>query len=226
MDSTTRNAQVSNWRTGLVVEDSDDTRRWLVELMHFAFPAIEVEAAANFAQGLQASQRLRPDVVLVDLGLPDGNGADLIREIRDEVPKAICIVATVFDDERHLFPALRAGAHGYILKDQKRDELAALLRGIEQGQAILSPAIARRLIEYFHTQTAEDDHMTLSPREEEVLGLIARGYTNVKVGDILDISRHTVAGYVKEIYRKLAISTRSEAALVAARRGLIGRDCE
>ena len=221
-----QDAHVGNWRTGLVVEDSDDTRRWLVELMHFAFPAIEVEAAANFSQGLQASRKMRPDVVLVDLGLPDGNGVDLIRQIRDEVPSAICIVATVFDDERHLFPALRAGAHGYILKDQQRDQLAALLRGIEQGQAVLSPAIARRLIEYFHLQTAEEDQTMLSPREEEVLGLIARGYTNAKVASILDISRHTVAGYVKEIYRKLAISTRSEAALIAARRGLIGRDCK
>ena len=221
-----QNAHVSNWRTGLVVEDSDDTRRWLVELMHFAFPAIEVEAAADFSQGLQASREMRPDVVLVDLGLPDGNGVDLIRQIRDEIPNAICIVATVFDDERHLFPALRAGAHGYILKDQQRDQLAALLRGIEQGQAVLSPAIARRLIGYFHLQTAEEDQTMLSPREEEVLGLIARGYTNAKVASILDISRHTVAGYVKEIYRKLAISTRSEAALVAARRGLIGRDCK
>lgn len=221
-----QNAHVSNWRTGLVVEDSDDTRRWLVELMQFAFPAIEVEAAADFSQGLQASREMRPDVVLVDLGLPDGNGVDLIRQIRDEIPNAICIVATVFDDERHLFPALRAGAHGYILKDQQRDQLAALLRGIEQGQAVLSPAIARRLIGYFHLQTAEEDQTMLSPREEEVLGLIARGYTNAKVASILDISRHTVAGYVKEIYRKLAISTRSEAALVAARRGLIGRDCK
>lgn len=214
------------WRNGLVVEDSDDTREWLIDVLSSVFPKLQVEGEATFAEGLDTANRVRPDVCLVDLRLPDGDGADLIRQIRARVPHAVCIVATVFDDEKHVFPALRAGAHGYLLKDQSRESLAALLRGIQQGQAILSPAIARRVIDYFHTHTGEDQLAELTPREEEVLSLIARGYTNSRVGDLLAISRHTVAGYVKDIYRKLAISSRAEATLVAARRGLVGRDCK
>lgn len=214
------------WRKGLVVEDSDDTRVWLMGVLSSAFPNLQVEGQATFATGLEAANRLRPDVVLIDLGLPDGEGAELIREIRARVPDAVCIVATVFDDDKYVFPALRAGAHGYLLKDQSCESLAALLRGIQQGQAVLSPAIARRLIDYFHTHTGEDELTELSPREEEVLGLIARGYPNSRIAQLLAISRHTVAGYVKDIYRKLAISSRAEATLVAARRGLVGRDCK
>lgn len=219
-------ADASDWRKGLVVEDSDDSRVWLMDALATAFPRLQVEGQATFAQGFEAAVRLRPDVVLVDLGLPDGEGTDLIRDIRAHVPNAFFIVATVFDDEKYVFPALRAGAHGYLLKDQSQESLAALLRGIQQGQAVLSPAIARRLIDYFHTHTGEDELSELSPREEEVLGLIARGFTNSRIAELLAISRHTVAGYVKDIYRKLAISSRAEATLVAARRGLVGRDCK
>ena len=132
------------------------------------------------------------------------------------------IVTSVFDDDTHLFAALGAGASGYLLKDQSREELTAMLQRIADGQPPLSPAIARRLLGFFGPReavTQDDTHLT--GRERDVLALIAKGYTTAKVAELLDITRNTASGYVKVIYRKLNISSRAEAALEASRRGIV-----
>jgi DNA-binding NarL/FixJ family response regulator len=131
------------------------------------------------------------------------------------------VVATIYDDDQHVFPALRAGAHGYVLKEQSREVLARLLTGIVSGEPPLSPSIARKMLRFFNPAPTPDDEAGLSPREEEVLRLIAKGYTLAAVGDLLKISRHTVAGYVKALYRKLNVTSRAEATLEAARRGIV-----
>ena len=130
------------------------------------------------------------------------------------------MVATVFDDDAHLFPALRAGATGYVLKDQPAETLAAMLTGIVSGQPPLSPSIARRLLQHFQPAPATPASQ-LTPRETEVLRLIAKGLTIAEVGELLGISRHTAADYVKEVYRKLSVGNRAEAALEATRLGLL-----
>src|SRR5690606_8526461 len=127
-----------------------------------------------------------------------------------------CVVATVFDDDAHLFPALRAGAQGYVLKDRDRATLADMLRGIVSGQPPLSSSIARRLLRHFQPMPAEpQDGVPLTPRETEVLQLTAKGLTLNEVAQALQLSRHTVSGYLKDIYRKLSVGTRAEAALEA-----------
>ena len=205
----------------LVVDDLADVRAWLAEALGAAFPGIEVDAVASLAEAM-ARIELPPQIALVDLGLPDGSGTQLIEALQKRGAGTLCIVATVFDDDAHLFPALRAGAQGYVLKDRDRDALAGMLRGIASGQPPLSSSIARRLLRHFQPMPQQaDEGVPLTPRETEVLRLTAKGLTLNEVAEALAISRHTVSGYLKDIYRKLSVGTRAEAALEAARRGLV-----
>lgn len=206
----------------LLVEDLTDSRRWLRGALESAFPGIGVTEAATLAEGLLASAD-PPPLALVDLGLPDGSGVQLIEVLRRRAPSCLCVVVTVFDDDGHLFPALRAGAQGYLLKDQPTSQLADTLRGIAAGQPPLSPSIARRLLGHFRATPPPVDSAddTLTTRETDVLRLVAKGYTVQQAADTLSLSRHTVSGYLKDVYRKLAVNSRAEATLEAARRGLI-----
>lgn len=161
-----------------------------------------------------------PDIALIDLGLPDGSGVELIGELNRHAPQTLCIVASIFDDNEHLFPALRAGAQGYLLKDQPLIQIIELLKGIAEGRPPLSPAIARKLLGHFQpvTQPALEQ---LTERETEVLRYIAKGMTLPETARILGISPHTISGYVKNIYRKLNISSRAEAATTARNLGIV-----
>lgn len=211
----------SSYARALVVDDLAEARQWLVTALQTAFPGIEVETAASLSEAF-AKIDPPPPLALIDLGLPDGNGTQLIEALRARGANTLCIVSTVFDDDAHLFPALRAGAQGYVLKDGDRHTLAGMLLGIAAGQPPLSPSIARRLLRHFQPiQTAQQEEATLTARETDVLRLTAKGLTLQGVADALDISRHTVSGYLKDIYRKLSVSTRAEATLEAARRGLV-----
>jgi len=207
----------------LVVDDLPSSRAWLGQALALAFPGIRIEEAGSLAQA-EDFLASPPPLALIDLGLPDGSGLRLIERLRG---RAMCVVATVFNDDAHLFPALHAGAEGYVLKDQSHETLAEMLRGIAAGQPPLSPSIARRLLRHFApiaapaAQAANSDS-DLTPRETEVLRLTAKGMTRQEVAQLLDISAHTVAGYLKEVYRKLAVGSRAEATLEAARRGLVG----
>jgi DNA-binding NarL/FixJ family response regulator len=206
----------------LLVEDLADSRRWLGAALREAFPGIAVVEAASLAEGLLAAAD-PPPLALVDLGLPDGSGIQLIEVLCRHAAHCLCVVVTVFDDDGHLFPALRAGAQGYLLKDQPTTQLAATLRGIAAGQPPLSPSIARRLLGHFRAPAAPaaPEGEALTARETDVLRLVAKGYTVQQAADTLSLSRHTVSGYLKEVYRKLAVGSRAEATLEAARRGLI-----
>jgi len=207
-------------KTALIVEDLPDSRTWLAGVLVAAFPGVAVESADSVAHALASLDRSAPDIALVDLGLPDGSGIDVIRQITKRSSATVTVVTTVFADDQHVFPALRAGAHGYVLKDQTADELVPLLQGIVNGRPPLSPAIARRLLGFFGP-AGEKSATTLTARETEVLTLIAKGLTIAKVAETLGISHNTAAGYVKGIYRKLNVSSRAEATMEAARLGVI-----
>jgi DNA-binding NarL/FixJ family response regulator len=210
------------FETALVVDDLPGVRRWLGAALEAAFPGIVVAVAGSVAEAM-AQLEPPPALALIDLGLPDGSGMRLIEALQQRAAGTFCIVATVFDDDAHLFPALRAGAQGYVLKDRDRDALAAMLRGIVDGQPPLSPSIARRLLRHFQpvSVASQAEDAPLTPRETEVLRLTAKGLTLGEVASALGISRHTVSGYLKDIYRKLSVGTRAEATLEAARRGLV-----
>ncbi len=207
---------------GLVVEDLPEARDWLVAVMADAFPGIVIATAASLREGRDQLASQLPDVALIDIGLPDGSGIDLIAQLNRDQPQVLSVVTSVFDDDTHLFSALGAGASGYLLKDQSREDLTAMLCRIVEGQPPLSPAIARRLLGFFGPrETVQEEETVLTARERDVLALIAKGYTTAKVAELLNITRNTASGYVKLIYRKLNISSRAEAALEASRRGIV-----
>jgi DNA-binding NarL/FixJ family response regulator len=207
---------MSGFARALIVDDLASSRDWLACATTLAFPGIAIAQAATLAQAMPLCEP-PPPLALIDLGLPDGSGIRLIEHLH---PRGVlCIVATVFDDDAHLFPALHAGAQGYVLKDQTPEALAAMLGGIAAGQPPLSPSIARRLLRHF--QPVAPAANALTARETEVLRLIAKGMSIGESADLLGLSRHTVAGYLKDIYRKLAVGSRAEATLEAMRRGLV-----
>jgi len=207
-----------SFANALLVDDLAHCRAWLRDALQRAFPGIAVAEADTLARAKTLLDPA-PGLALIDLGLADGNGAQLIETLARQ--GTLCIVATVFDDDAHLFQALRCGAQGYVLKDQTPDGLADMLRGIAIGQPPLSPSIARRLLRHFGPPPAVADDAGLTPRETEVLRLIAKGYTVQEVADTFQLSRHTVAGYLKDIYRKLSVNSRAEATMEAARRGIV-----
>ncbi|MEX8498210.1 MAG: response regulator [Leptothrix ochracea] len=217
----------------LLLEDLPEIRAWLRVLVLQVFPGSQVSEAARVHDALQLVDAQRFDLAMVDLGLPDGSGVKVVRALRDRQPEAQSVVVTIHDDDDHLFPALQAGAYGYLLKEQPRDQLMDQLQRISQGEPPLSPSIARRMISYFSAQASRPaqpptvDHLMpnvqLTEREREVLLRVAKGFTLPEIGVQLSLSRHTIADYVKQIYRKLNVSSRAEAALEAQRLGLFRR---
>jgi DNA-binding NarL/FixJ family response regulator len=213
----------------LLLEDLPEIRAWLRQLVVQVFPRAMIAEAARIAEAIQLTDSLKFDLALIDLGLPDGSGVDVVATLRDKQPDAQSVVVTIHDDDEHLFPALQAGAFGYVLKEQPREQIAEQLKRMSQGEPPLSPSIARRVISYFAAQSqpsqrAQDlPHVALTDRENEVLLRVAKGYTLPEIGVQLGLSRHTIADYVKQIYRKLNVSSRAEAALEAQRLGLFKR---
>lgn len=208
-------------KTALILDDITDSQFWLGQALATVFCGIATHCANNLAEArawLAANQA--PDIALIDLGLPDGSGVELIAELNRTAPQTLCIVASIFDGDEHLFPALRAGAQGYLLKDQPLTQIVELLSGIAEGRPPLSPAVARKLLGFFQPASRQE-YEQLTEREREVLRLIAKGMTLPETARLLSISPHTISGYVKNIYRKLNVSSRAEAALTAQQLGLV-----
>jgi DNA-binding NarL/FixJ family response regulator len=210
-------------KIALILEDMPESQEMLREVAQAAFKNLRVYCAADITSAMMMINRYTFDLALIDLSLPDGNGATVVQALSARAPHCMIVVATLFDDDDHLFPALRAGAQGYLLKDEAPEELIKQLQGINAGNPPLSPSIARRLLSHFRAapEKAIKEEVQLTPRECEVLGALARGITIANIGDELQISRHTVGDHVKNIYRKLNITSRAEAALQAKNLGLV-----
>lgn len=208
-------------RSGLIVEDLVEVRNWLRETLAHCYPGMMIHCVATLSEARDwLSGAPAPDLALIDLGLPDGSGIELIEWLVRHAPQTRRVVASIHDDDTHLFAALRAGAEGYILKDQSIDHAARLLEGISAGHPPLSPSIARRILGSFKPENT-NPRPSLTARETEVLRLISKGLTIAECALALELSRHTVGGYVKEIYRKLNVSSRAEAAVSARQIGLV-----
>lgn len=208
----------------LLVDDLPEALAMLQEVAQTAFPEAACVLAGNVAQAKHLLDKRMFRIALIDLGLPDGDGIEIIQHIQQHQPDCATVVATIFDDDDHLFQALQAGAQGYLLKDHPHEWLAQQLQKIFEGQPPLSPAIARRLLRHFQRPASLTGNVTdveLTVREREVLGLLAQGIRIVDIGNELSISRHTAGDHVKNIYRKLKINSRAEAALHAKGLGLI-----
>jgi DNA-binding NarL/FixJ family response regulator len=210
----------------LLLEDLPEIRAWLKALVLQVFPSAHISEAARIQDALALIGAVKFDLALCDLGLPDGSGVDVIQALRDAQPEAQSVVVTIHDDDEHLFPALQAGAFGYLLKEQARELIVEQLNRMSQGEPPLSPSIARRMISHFAAQAKPQarphdmPHVSLTDRENEVLLRVAKGFTLPEIGVQLNLPRHTIADYVKQIYRKLNVNSRAEAALEAQRLGL------
>lgn len=205
----------------LIVEDHPQARDWLCKAATEAFKTTPIETDTLQAAKTKVAEH-EIDLAIIDLDLPDGSGHDLIRLLakkREENKKDITIiVATVMHDDNNVFQAIRHGADGYLLKEESQSNLIEMLRGIFEGRPALSPSVAKRLLQHFRVDSSGDE---LAPREQEVLQLLAKGFTVAKVGEMLGIKYYTAAGYVKQIYQKLSVNNRAEATIEANRRGLV-----
>lgn len=206
----------------LIVEDIAETRRWLGDIVTEAFPGCRISEAHDMRSGISAVAGQDFDLAMIDLGLPDGSGLDVLRNLRLVQPGASCVVTTVMGEDAHIVAALSAGADGYLLKEQPEELLIQQLRQLAQGVPALTPSIARRIMEHFRfVGPVPDPEDEISEREKEVLSRIGCGLRNAEVAKELGIADSTVASHIKSIYRKLGISSRAEAAWHAARMGLI-----
>jgi len=191
-------------------------------------------AVGDIASARSAIERQAPDVLLTDLGLPDGSGIDLIRETALRHPATDIMVITVFGDEQHVISSIEAGATGYVLKDSLPEEFLALITQLRAGGSPISPTIARQLLRRMQPGGASaqaepqarpaplgDPDAALSARESEVLGLIAKGFNFAEIARLLAVSPHTITAHVKKIYQKLAVHSRGEAVYEATRMGLL-----
>ena len=204
----------------LIVDDHAVVREGLRTFLELQ-EGIEVAGEASDGHdAIRAAERLRPDVVLMDLVMPNLDGVGAMRELRQRVPAARVIVLTSFLDDERLLPAVRAGAAGYLLKNVQPQELARAIRTAAAGGALLDPTVAARLVEALEEDGRDTRADQLTPREREVLVLIGRGYANKRIALELGIAEKTVKTHVGNVLSKLGVSDRTQAALYAARLGL------
>lgn len=201
----------------IVVEDDlglRDDLAWLLASRGFEV-AGAFSSAEDALEGLDTAQP--PRIALVDLGLPGASGVELIRRLRLLVPSLDSVVLTAFGDDDHVFDALRGGAAGYLLKSATSDEIAESLQEVLQGGAPMSPTIARKVVRSFGVSAPSP----LSKRETEVLELLVKGASYPEIGRALGIALGTVQEHIKNVYRKLEVASKAEAAVEAVRRNLL-----
>ncbi|MCK5799116.1 MAG: response regulator transcription factor [Deltaproteobacteria bacterium] len=226
-ESSTTNAEVVALRRSgeprlrlLIVEDQRrilDRQRKLLENHQDVLEI--VGTARNGMDAVEHCAALRPDVMLLDLGLPDIDGIEVTRRVRDQCPDTEILIFTIFDEEERVLEAVRAGASGYLLKGAPAQRIVEALFDVHRGGSVIQPQLARALLRRF--QTPAGAKTALTPRETEILNLIAKGLSNREAADALGLSRATVRTHLEHIYAKLDVSNRTEAVTEAIRRGII-----
>jgi DNA-binding NarL/FixJ family response regulator len=205
----------------LIADDHAVVRQGLRTFLELQEDIEVVGDAADGEAALAGVERHEPDVVLMDLVMPGVGGVEAIRRLRELRPETRVLVLTSFLDDEKLFPAVRAGAAGYLLKDIEPTELVRAIRTVADGEALLHPAVAARLMEEFSDTERPVAEEALTAREREVLLLIARGLPNKQIALELGIAEKTVKTHVSSILSKLGLTDRTQAALYAVRAGLI-----
>jgi DNA-binding NarL/FixJ family response regulator len=228
----TRSKGLSVWRV-LIVEDDPQTRDFFDACVS---RCDRLELAASLGTVAEAVAWLDDpahalDVLLTDLGLPDGSGLQVIRHARSRHPECEALVISMFGDEDNVLASIEAGALGYIHKDSTPDDIAQAILQMRDGASPISPMIARRVLAKYVSlrspapvpRAVPEPHTPLSTREQEVLELIARGFSYAEIARLQTVSVHTVQSHIKNLYRKLAVSSRGEAVFEATQLGLLGR---
>lgn len=212
-----------NSLTVLIADDHPLFRKGIRALIETMPDVALVGEAQSGQEAVEMALAHQPDIVLMDLQMPGGSGLSATRELNKRSPNIRILVVTLFEDNDSIFTALRAGARGYILKYADEEEMMRAIRAVGEGEAIFSPAIATRLINYFATtrqQVPQEIFPELTDREREILVLIAHGESNAAIAEQLALTLKTVRNYVSSIYNKLQVADRAQAALRARDAGL------
>jgi len=220
----------------IIVEDEPEFRRRFAQIIDSEPTMRLAGVAANKREAQVLIDREEFDVMLIDLGLPDGTGIDLIRNVSQRKPDVDIMVVTVFGDEQHVVSSIEAGATGYILKDSTPADVISCIRLLRAGGSPVSPVVARSVLRAIRSRmggtgasssnttpprSSNAENNPLSARETEILQLLAKGMSFNEIGEILGISPHTVTAHIKKIYRKLAVHSRGEAVYEASQMGLL-----
>ena len=203
-----------------LLDDHDIVRRGLAHMFEKESDIEVVGEAGTAEEGLSRIPPTRPDVALLDVRLPDGDGVTVCREIRSRHPEIHCLMLTSFSDDEALFDAIMAGASGFILKQVKSEEIVQAVRFVAKGQSLLDPAVTGRVLERLRKGPEEDERLAkLSPQERNILELIADGLTNRQIAEEIHLAEKTVKNYVSNLLTKLGMERRTQAAVYAARLG-------
>ena len=210
--------------TILIADDSTSFRDGMRAMLRREADLTLLGEAITGVEAARMAVSLHPDVVLMDLHMPDGNGIDSTRRIVAQAPHIRVLVLTMFEDDDSVFAALQAGARGYLLKGADKAEILRAIRAVHSGEAIFGPAIAQRMMGYFtalrRPATAQPPFPELTDREREILAMIARGCTNQEIAADLVVSLKTVRNHVSNIFAKLQVADRAQAMDLARRTGL------
>jgi len=218
----------------MVVEDQPQILKSLLKLLNES-PELEVVASALSGEAALAElTKVRPDVILQDLGLPRMSGIEVTREVKTRWPGVEVLVFTIFDEEEKVIEAVKAGASGYLLKGTPASKVVEAIREVHAGGSVIQPSLARRLLKHFHVPEdpkappvaapplrEEPPTRPLTEREIEILRLIAKGLSNNEAAHVLDLSRATVRTHLEHIYEKLEVTNRVEAVTEGLRKGII-----
>lgn len=210
----------------VIAEDETVVRGMLARLLGMEDDIEVVGQAPDGETALSVVRHQRPDILLTDIQMPRRDGISLTQKVKKEMPEIAVVILTVFRDDARIFDAIKAGALGYVLKDSPPEEIVAALRAARRGEALLSPPVALRVMQEFNrisVQRAEDMKVfsALTEREREVLKWVAEGKRNREIGDALFITEKTVKNHISSILSKLHANDRTEAAMFAARQGLV-----
>ena len=200
-----------------LLDDHEVVRRGIRELLESEDDIEVVGEAGTAEEALSRIPPTRPQVAVLDVRLPDGDGVEVCREIRSRHPEIQCLMLTSFADDDALFSSIMAGASGYVLKQVKGTDLVDAIRRVGAGESLLDPAVTRRVLERLRTKPEDDELAGLTDQERKILELISEGLTNRQIAEQIFLAEKTVKNYVSNILAKLGMNRRSEAAAYAAR---------
>ena len=201
-----------------LLDDHEIVRRGLRDLLESAGDIDVVGEAGTAEDALRRLPAADPDVAVLDVRLPDGNGVEVCREIRSRMPTVQCLMLTSYADDEALFDSIMAGASGYVLKQVRADDLIDAIRQVAAGQSLLDPGVTARVLERLRSGTVADEKLEgLTDQERKILDLLAEGMTNREIADRMYLAEKTVKNYVSNLLSKMGMQRRTEAAVYAAR---------